>query len=80
MGLQKSIRSKPISQTKPIDKFKVFDKFFKDLTVFLDETPPIQQPMRFGNRALKDWLVKVDTYAKTFLEEFIPQPIAKCRE
>lgn len=36
--------------------------------------------MRFGNRALKDWLVKVDAYAKTFLEEFIPQPIAKCRE
>lgn len=75
-----SIRSKSITQTKPIDKFKVFEKYFAHLAQLLEETPPIQQPMRFGNKAFKDWLAKVDVYTKSFLEEFVPQPIAKCRD
>lgn len=59
-----SIRSKSIPQTKPIEKFLIFDKYFAKLSQLLEETPPIQQPMRFGNKAFRDWLKKTEEYTK----------------
>jgi len=70
--MTKSIQSKKISDTKEIPKFDVFKPFFKQLEQFLDETPPIQQPMRYGNRAFKDWHEKANTYLSDFLDKLIP--------
>ena len=27
---------------------------------FIDQTPPIEQPQRFGNKAYRDWFRKMD--------------------
>ena len=31
----------------------------EQLSVWIDEVPPIEQPMRFGNRAYRTWMEKV---------------------
>lgn len=53
--LQHSIESKPISSTPENPKFKSFLELLDRLIVLVDEVPPIQQKMRFGNTAFKDW-------------------------
>lgn len=53
--LQAAIESKPVSATKPVEKFKPFSGLIDRLVLLVDEVPPIQQKMRFGNTAYKDW-------------------------
>jgi len=56
--LQASIESKAISQTPVDPKFKTFLDLLDRLILLVDEVPPIQQKMRFGNTAYKDWHIK----------------------
>lgn len=67
-----SIKGKKISETQKNDRFRVFEEFFDTLSKLLDETPPIQQPMRFGNRAFKDYHAKVEAYTSEFLDKILP--------
>ena len=30
-----------------------------ELSVWIDEVPPIEQPQRFGNKAFRDWFKKL---------------------
>lgn len=55
MRLQMTVESKPISATPENPKFKLFLEFLDRLIKLVDEVPPIQQKMRFGNTAFKDW-------------------------
>lgn len=46
----------------------------------MDETPPIQQPMRYGNKAFKDWHEKANNYLSCFLDELIPNKIKGAKD
>lgn len=53
--LQAAIESKSISSTPLVEKLKPFVALLDRLILLVDEVPPIQQKMRFGNTAFKDW-------------------------
>lgn len=53
--LQQSVESKAISATPQNPKFTTFLELLDRLILLVDEVPPIQQKMRFGNTAFKDW-------------------------
>jgi len=59
---------KKISDTAEHPKFEIFKGFFSHLEELLQQTPPIQQPMRYGNRAFKDWFDKANAFASKFLD------------
>ncbi|XP_046676544.1 serine/threonine-protein phosphatase 2A activator-like isoform X2 [Homalodisca vitripennis] len=42
------------------------------LDTWITETPPIQQPQRFGNKAFKTWYTKVKENALDLLQEALP--------
>ena len=43
------------------------------LEVWIDETPPIEQPMRFGNKAFRQWFEALETVSKRS-EGLLPIP------
>jgi Phosphotyrosyl phosphatase activator len=57
--LQQSVTSKKISDTPKNEKFEKLSKMLDDFDKWIDETPPIQQPMRFGNKAFRTWHDKI---------------------
>ena len=46
---------------------KIVD-IFEILNKTIDETPPVQESSRFGNRAFRDWLEKITTIILKGLE------------
>ena len=41
---------------------------------WIDEIPPVDQPQRFGNRAFKDWLSRLNKNAEDILSPILDQP------
>lgn len=46
--------------------------FEEDLHRLVDETPPLDQPQRFGNKAYREWFDKMKTQSFALLEEALP--------
>lgn len=46
---------------------------FEKLTKLLSDTPPIEQPQRFGNQAYRDWYNKLKLQALDFLQDALPE-------
>ena len=44
------------------------------LIQWVDEIPPIEQPMRFGNKAFKTWLDRVTTHSTAQIKGLCNQP------
>lgn len=57
--LQKSVESKPASITPQSPKFKELAACLDKLEKLIDEVPPLQQKMRYGNKAFRTWHEKV---------------------
>ncbi len=55
LALQHSVHGKGRHQTPDNPKFKPLMDLLDRLILLVDEVPPIQQKMRFGNTAYKDW-------------------------
>ena len=53
--LQKSVESKPISATPENPKFATLVIFLETLEKLIIEIPPLQQKMRYGNKAFRTW-------------------------
>lgn len=49
-----------------------FITFMDRLYEMVGEVPPIQQPMRFGNKAFREWHKKLGPEAQTFLQSALP--------
>lgn len=49
-----------------------FVDFMKHMAGKVDEFPPLKQPMRFGNKAFKQWHTCLLTETMTFLEDLLP--------
>jgi len=64
--LQDSVTSKAISSTPQNPKFAKFVAFIDSLKQLVDEVEPVQQNMRFGNRAFIDWHAKASEVRLTF--------------
>ncbi len=66
--LQKSVEGKGISETKKIARFKIFDDYFEKLEKVLQDTPPLEGKMRFGNLAFRDFHPKMNDLNLSFVE------------
>ena len=53
-----------------VDKFVAFVERLKGIVV---ETPPEQQPGRFGNKAFRTWHAAMVKEAGPFLEDLVPE-------
>lgn len=51
-----------MTETELPDRLKPFYDFIEKIHQKLDEFPPMEQPMRFGNRAFKYWIEDMSTY------------------
>lgn len=74
-----AIKGKKISKTTPNPKFAPLsiqlypqDQFFQALDKLLLEVPPIKQSMRYGNKAFRDWLDKIDPVVDEYLAKQLP--------
>ena len=50
--------------------------FLTRISSWVDEIPPIQQPMRFGNKAFRDWHARLSREAPLFLAEYLQEHTA----
>ena len=73
--LQAAIESKPISATPQTPAYDPYTKFFKALEKLLEDNPPVQQPMRFGNKAFKAWHDNLGPIIDQFLGQILPENI-----
>lgn len=48
-------------------------RIFDDLNQLVDETPPLDQPQRFGNKAYRDWFEKMQANSPQLLKEALPE-------
>ena len=61
--LQKSVQGTQMSTTDLPDSLVPLYELIGKYDTLIDEIPPIEQPMRFGNRAFKTWIDKIkETY------------------
>ncbi|KAG9300629.1 hypothetical protein G9A89_005229 [Geosiphon pyriformis] len=63
---------------------KISDKFFvsetaqkivdslNSISAWVDEIPPLPTPQRFGNKAFRDWIARLEQNAKTIHEKILP--------
>lgn len=65
--LQASVTSKKKSNSVIQSKFQPLIEMLADLEKWVDEIPPIQQPMRFGNKAFRSWHDRLSKVMKVFL-------------
>lgn len=57
--LQKSVERKANTDIKPSDVLKPIETVLEEISGYIDIIPPLQQPMRFGNKAFRIFLDKV---------------------
>jgi hypothetical protein len=49
-----------------------FVAFMEELYQLVESTPPIKQPMRFGNKAFRTWHERLPSYIHSFLQDILP--------
>lgn len=71
--LQTSAKGMPISFTKIPESLQVLYDFLDKSEKWIDEIPPIPQPMRFGNKSFRTWYEKVkDNLESELFELMLP--------
>ncbi|KFV89830.1 Serine/threonine-protein phosphatase 2A activator, partial [Fulmarus glacialis] len=60
-------------QKLPIEKLVAL---LNTLDRWIDETPPVDQPSRFGNKAFRTWYAKLDQEAEKLVATVIPKHLA----
>ncbi|KEP61346.1 UNVERIFIED_CONTAM: phosphotyrosyl phosphate activator (ptpa) protein [Hammondia hammondi] len=51
-------------------------EILETLKIWIEEIPPIEQPMRFGNRAFRTWVDRLQERSKSLLEPLVPTTLA----
>lgn len=54
-----SVRSTKMSETQITPRLQPIFDYLQKLHTWVEETPAVEQPMRFGNKAFRTWLEKV---------------------
>ncbi|NXT67391.1 PTPA phosphatase, partial [Chaetops frenatus] len=74
LTLNEGIRGKKLTcEYKPIEKLVAL---LNTLDRWIDETPPVDQPSRFGNKAFRTWYAKLDQEAEKLVSAVIPKHLA----
>uniref|UniRef100_K7FCX1 Serine/threonine-protein phosphatase 2A activator n=1 Tax=Pelodiscus sinensis TaxID=13735 RepID=K7FCX1_PELSI len=60
--------------SEPIEKLM---ELLDTLDRWIDETPPVSQPSRFGNKAFRTWYAKLDQEAENLVKTVIPEHLAE---
>nr|XP_010299360.1 PREDICTED: serine/threonine-protein phosphatase 2A activator isoform X2 [Balearica regulorum gibbericeps] len=60
-------------RSQPIEKLVAL---LNTLDRWIDETPPVDQPSRFGNKAFRTWYAKLDQEAEKLVATVIPKHLA----
>mmetsp|Transcript_8214 Transcript_8214/g.12593 ORF Transcript_8214/g.12593 Transcript_8214/m.12593 type:complete len:128 (+) Transcript_8214:188-571(+) len=60
-----------MTETELSERITPLFNYIEKLNQWLDEVPPIEQPMRFGNKAFRTWLDKVKENVDADLAEII---------
>lgn len=67
-----AVEGKKISDaTESSTVLVVIDNFLADLKLWIDEIPPIQQPMRFGNKAFRTFHERLTERAPEFVQSIL---------
>lgn len=64
-------RSPSISRDTCNITIKKVEEFMNLLYDLVDEIPPIEQPMRFGNKAFRLWITRLETEIPIFLDDLL---------
>ncbi|PNF39426.1 Serine/threonine-protein phosphatase 2A activator [Cryptotermes secundus] len=73
MALNEAVKGKSLSVECPeSDVTKGMVSLLDKLDVWIEETPPIEQPQRFGNQAFRTWYKRVKEGAMQLLQEALP--------
>mmetsp|Transcript_12795 Transcript_12795/g.21642 ORF Transcript_12795/g.21642 Transcript_12795/m.21642 type:complete len:152 (+) Transcript_12795:137-592(+) len=67
--VQKSVKGSKMTETELPEKMRPFHAYLDKLDTWLDEAPPIEQPMRFGNKAFRVWMDRIIANADADLLE-----------
>ncbi|XP_060697139.1 serine/threonine-protein phosphatase 2A activator isoform X2 [Hemiscyllium ocellatum] len=59
-------------RSKPVEKLIVL---LNTLDKWIDETPPVNQPSRFGNKAFRTWYSKLEKEAENLVSNVIPHEL-----
>lgn len=63
--MNEAVRGKAIdTKLVPSDNVMSIYQVLEHFNTLIDETPPIDQPQRFGNKAFAQWLNKVSDVSK----------------
>ncbi|XP_053551712.1 serine/threonine-protein phosphatase 2A activator [Bombina bombina] len=77
LSLNEGIKGKKLT-----DEYKVSEVIIKlialldTLDLWIDETPPVDQPSRFGNKAFRTWYNKLDKEAENLVCTVIPSQLS----
>lgn len=72
-AISQAIQGKKL--TTKLDPSPIADSIlhiFDELNKMVDETPPLDQPQRFGNKAYRDWFEKMKAKSPELLKEALP--------
>jgi Phosphotyrosyl phosphate activator (PTPA) protein len=69
MGKTVSQYTKDISQLNPV--IQKIHSFMMKLSEYIDEIPPLKQPMRFGNKSFRTWHQKLTIESRIFLTDVL---------
>jgi len=75
MAINEAVQSKSLKYAAEITTpvIKNLLELLNKLDVIIDETPPIEQPQRFGNQAFRKWIEKVNKRSFELMTETLPE-------
>lgn len=74
MSMNEAVKGKAIdTQMEPSANVMSIYQMLEHFNKLIDETPPIDQPQRFGNKAFAQWLTKISECVMTELQKALPE-------
>jgi len=70
--LQKSVQGTKMTTTEVPECLIPLYELLNKYEGFIDEIPPVEQPMRFGNKAFKSWLDKLKENYEEDMKTILP--------
>ncbi|NWV59091.1 PTPA phosphatase, partial [Malurus elegans] len=77
LTLNEGVRGKKLTcEYKVSEAIEKLVALLNTLDRWIDETPPVDQPSRFGNKAFRTWYAKLDQEAERLVSTVIPKHLA----
>uniref|UniRef100_A0A4W4GC29 Serine/threonine-protein phosphatase 2A activator n=1 Tax=Electrophorus electricus TaxID=8005 RepID=A0A4W4GC29_ELEEL len=77
LTLNEAVKGKQLTCAYPCSEtVKKLLSLLGTLDRWIDETPPVDQPSRFGNKAYRTWYAKLDQEAETLVSDILPSNLS----